>query len=121
MDPHRALKKYFGFDSFKTFGGELLQEKAVKAAINNKTLPSIFPTGGETSLAFQAPALMSGENVKGLTVVISPLELARKAGWIVPPILFIFLDMIKIVPFLFFSALPIVSDSRTPGPAAETR
>jgi len=48
-------------------------------------------------------------------------------GWklnvinIVPPILFIFVNMIKIVPFLSSLALPIAWGSRTPGPASETR
>lgn len=31
LNPHKALKKFFGFDSFKTYEGEPLQERAVKA------------------------------------------------------------------------------------------
>ena len=77
-DFHKGLKKFFGFDSFKTFGGEPLQEKAVKAAIDNKSLLAIFPTGGGKSITFQVPALMSGLNSKGLTVVISPLQSLMK-------------------------------------------
>ncbi|MGI6659014.1 MAG: RecQ family ATP-dependent DNA helicase [Dethiobacteraceae bacterium] len=73
QDPRRALKYYFGFDSYRTYGGEPLQEQAVRAAINNKSLLAVFPTGGGKSITFQVPALMSGETVKGLTVVISPL------------------------------------------------
>ena len=71
LDEKIGLKKYFGFDSYRTYAGESLQEKAVKAAINNKSLLAVFPTGGGKSVTFQVPALMSGENVKGLTVVIS--------------------------------------------------
>ncbi|PIF01182.1 MAG: ATP-binding protein [Maribacter sp.] len=78
LDPKIGLKKYFGFDSFRTYEGKPLQENAVKAAINNKSLLAVFPTGGGKSITFQIPALMSGENVKGLTVVISPLQSLMK-------------------------------------------
>jgi len=78
LDIHRELKRLFGFDSYRTFGGEPLQEKAVKAALDNKSLLAVFPTGGGKSLAFQVPALMSGDNAQGLTVVISPLQSLMK-------------------------------------------
>lgn len=78
LDARRGLKWFFGFDSYRTFGGEPLQENAVKAALDNKSLLAIFPTGGGKSITFQVPALMSGENVKGLTVVISPLQSLMK-------------------------------------------
>ena len=78
LDARRGLKSFFGFDSYRTFGGEPLQEKAVTAAIHHKSLLAIFPTGGGKSIAFQVPALLSGENVKGLTVVISPLQSLMK-------------------------------------------
>ncbi len=78
LDAKTGLKKYFGFDSYRTYGGETLQEDAVKAAINNKSILAVFPTGGGKSIAFQVPALMSGENEKGLTVVISPLQSLMK-------------------------------------------
>jgi ATP-dependent DNA helicase RecQ len=78
LDIHRGLKRLFGFDSYRTFGGEPLQEKAVKAALDNKSLLAVFPTGGGKSLAFQVPALMSGDNAQGLTVVISPLQSLMK-------------------------------------------
>jgi ATP-dependent DNA helicase RecQ len=78
LDARRGLKWFFGFDSYRTFGGEPLQEDAVKAAIGHKSLLAIFPTGGGKSVTFQVPALMSGENVKGLTVVISPLQSLMK-------------------------------------------
>ncbi len=78
LDVYKGLKNYFGFDSYRTYGGEPLQEEAVKAAAQDKSLLAIFPTGGGKSIAFQVPALMSGENVKGLTVVISPLQSLMK-------------------------------------------
>ena len=55
-----------------------MQENAVNAAINNKSLLAVFPTGGGKSLTFQIPALMAGRNTKGLTVVISPLQSLMK-------------------------------------------
>jgi ATP-dependent DNA helicase RecQ len=78
LDIHKGLKRFFGFDSYRTFAGEPLQEKAVKAAVANKSLLAVFPTGGGKSITFQVPALMSGINSKGLTVVISPLQSLMK-------------------------------------------
>ncbi len=78
LDIHKGLKRFFGFDSFRTYGGEPLQEKAVKAAVDNKSMLAVFPTGGGKSITFQVPALMSGEAAKGLTVVISPLQSLMK-------------------------------------------
>jgi ATP-dependent DNA helicase RecQ len=78
LDVHKGLKRFFGFDSYRLYGGESLQENAVKAAVDNKSLLAVFPTGGGKSITFQVPALMSGENAKGLTVVISPLQSLMK-------------------------------------------
>jgi ATP-dependent DNA helicase RecQ len=78
LDVHKGLKRFFGFDSFRTFGGEPLQEKAAKAAVDNKSILAVFPTGGGKSITFQVPALISGETSKGLTVVISPLQSLMK-------------------------------------------
>ena len=78
LDAGRGLKRFFGYDSYRTYGGEPLQEKAVKAAIENKSLLAVFPTGGGKSITFQVPALMAGENTRGLTVVISPLQSLMK-------------------------------------------
>ena len=78
LNIHKALRSYFSFDSYRTYGGEKLQENAVKAAIENKSLLAIFPTGGGKSITFQVPALMSGVATKGLTVVISPLQSLMK-------------------------------------------
>lgn len=78
LDVHQGLKRFFGFDDYRTYAGEPLQEKAVQAAVDNKSLLAIFPTGGGKSITFQVPALMSGINTKGLTVVISPLQSLMK-------------------------------------------
>lgn len=78
LNAEYSLKKWFGYDRFRTFGGEPLQENAVKAAIKGESLLAIFPTGGGKSLTFQLPALMAGETVRGLTVVISPLQSLMK-------------------------------------------
>jgi len=78
LDIHKGLKNYFGFDAYRTYAGEPLQENAVQAAVDNKSLLAVFPTGGGKSITFQVPALMAGENVKGLTVVISPLQSLMK-------------------------------------------
>lgn len=78
LDPYNGLKRFFGFETFRTYDGEPLQENAVKAAIDNKSILAVFPTGGGKSLTFQIPALMSGENSRGLTIVISPLQSLMK-------------------------------------------
>ncbi|MEP6646015.1 MAG: RecQ family ATP-dependent DNA helicase [Saprospiraceae bacterium] len=78
LDIHRGLKNYFGFDEYRSYAGEPLQENAVQAAIDSKSILAVFPTGGGKSITFQVPALMSGENEKGLTVVISPLQSLMK-------------------------------------------
>ena len=78
LDVHRHLKSFFGYDSFRLYEGENLQEKAAQAAVDGKSLLAIFPTGGGKSLTFQLPALMAGRSVHGLTVVISPLQSLMK-------------------------------------------
>lgn len=78
LNPNLALKRYFRYNSFRTYDDKPLQEDAVRAAIKNKSLLAIFPTGGGKSLTFQIPALMSAENAKALTVVISPLQSLMK-------------------------------------------
>lgn len=78
FDIHRGLKRYFHFDAFRSYNGEPLQENAVQAAVEGKSILTVFPTGGGKSITFQLPALMSGEQVKGLTVVISPLQSLMK-------------------------------------------
>ena len=77
-NPEAALRRWFGYEHFRKFGGEPLQENAVKAALEGLSILAIFPTGGGKSLTFQIPALMAGESVRGLTVVISPLQSLMK-------------------------------------------
>ncbi len=78
INPLKALNKYFHYDEFRSYEREPLQERAVSAAIDGKSLLAIFPTGGGKSLTFQLPALVQGEAVRGLTVVISPLQSLMK-------------------------------------------
>lgn len=78
LDVRKELKRIFGFDSFRTYSGDPLQEKAADAAVHEKSLLAVFPTGGGKSLTFQLPALMAGEAIHGLTVVISPLQSLMK-------------------------------------------
>ncbi|MBQ3587978.1 MAG: RecQ family ATP-dependent DNA helicase, partial [Oscillospiraceae bacterium] len=78
LDIHKALKRIFGYDSFRTYNGEPLQEKAAQAAVDGKSVLAVFPTGGGKSITFQLPALMAGQAVHGLTVVISPLQSLMK-------------------------------------------
>ena len=78
LDETKSLRKYFHYDEFKSYDGKPLQQDAVKAAVEGKSILVIFPTGGGKSIAFQLPALMAGVNEKGLTVVISPLQSLMK-------------------------------------------
>src|SRR2546422_11457748 len=59
-----ALKRYFGFSSFRP-----LQEEIIRDALAGKDVFAVLPTGGGKSLCFQLPALVR----PGLTVVVSPL------------------------------------------------
>lgn len=64
MEIRKVLKKYFGYDEFKTG-----QEKLIKGIINGRDVLGIMPTGGGKSLCFQLPATI----LEGVTIVISPL------------------------------------------------
>ena len=60
----KALKKYFGFDSF--LGG---QKEIIESILKGKQVIAILPTGGGKSLCYQLPALIS----ENFSIVISPL------------------------------------------------
>lgn len=76
LDIRAGLKRVFGYEDFRLFAGESgpgLQERAVRSAVQGRSLLAVFPTGGGKSITFQLPALMQGELTRDLTVVISPL------------------------------------------------
>ena len=64
MDPHGALKKYFGYEAFRP-----LQREIIDDALAGRDVFALLPTGGGKSLCFQLPALLRD----GLTIVVSPL------------------------------------------------
>lgn len=76
LNPTKALVNYFGFEDFRSFDDEVgmsIQERTVRKGLSKESFVAVFPTGGGKSLTFQLPALMAGEMVRQLTVVISPL------------------------------------------------
>ena len=76
-DPIRALKRWFGFDSFRPqpvdSDGRPLQERIVDEAMSGTSLLGILPTGTGKSVCYQVPALSRFDKIGALTVVISPL------------------------------------------------
>src|ERR1700730_18463671 len=64
MDPQSALKKYFGYETFRP-----LQQEIIDDALSGRDVFALLPTGGGKSLCFQLPALLHD----GLTIVVSPL------------------------------------------------
>ena len=63
-DLTEALKKYFGFSTFK---GQ--QELIISTLLNGNDVFVLMPTGGGKSLCYQLPALIS----EGTAIVVSPL------------------------------------------------
>ena len=64
MNVTEALKKHFGFDSFK---GD--QKAIIETLLSGKDVFVLMPTGGGKSLCYQLPSLM----IEGTAIVISPL------------------------------------------------
>jgi ATP-dependent DNA helicase RecQ len=64
FDVHSALKRFFGYDSFRPHQLEIITD-----ALAGRDTFALLPTGGGKSLCFQLPAVLRS----GLTVVVSPL------------------------------------------------
>ncbi|MGN0188845.1 MAG: RecQ family ATP-dependent DNA helicase, partial [Candidatus Cryptobacteroides sp.] len=58
------MKKYWGYDSFRPG-----QEEIVGAALEDRDVLAILPTGGGKSVCFQVPAMMK----EGIALVVTPL------------------------------------------------
>ena len=69
MDVTEALKKHFGFDSFK---GD--QKAIIETLLSGKDVFVLMPTGGGKSLCYQLPSLL----MEGTAIVISPLSALMK-------------------------------------------
>ena len=64
MTPIDILKEYWGYDSFRS-----KQEDIVNAALEDRDVLAILPTGGGKSVCFQVPAMMR----EGIAIVVTPL------------------------------------------------
>ena len=64
MTKNEALKKYFGYDSFREG-----QEKLIDAILAGCDVLGVMPTGAGKSICYQIPALL----LPGITLVVSPL------------------------------------------------
>lgn len=64
MTPKEALKKYFGYDSFRPHQDELIAK-----VLAGQDVLGVMPTGAGKSLCYQIPALC----LPGWTLVVSPL------------------------------------------------
>lgn len=61
---HRALKHFYGYDSFRPG-----QEEIISEILQGRPVLAVLPTGAGKSICFQLPSLL----IKGVTLVISPL------------------------------------------------
>ena len=64
MTPLEALKRYFGYDSFRPGQADI-----VDALLAGQDVLAVMPTGAGKSLCYQIPALL----LPGVTLVVSPL------------------------------------------------
>ena len=63
-EKYEVLKKYFGYDNFRSG-----QEFLIDAVLDGRDVLGIMPTGAGKSICYQIPAVM----LPGVTIVISPL------------------------------------------------
>ena len=64
MEALDILKEYWGYDSFRP-----MQNEIVSAALEERDVLAILPTGGGKSVCFQVPAMLK----EGIALVVTPL------------------------------------------------
>lgn len=69
LTKEEALKKYFGYDSFRGYQGDIIDD-----VLDGKDVLAILPTGSGKSVCYQIPALIT----RGVVIVISPLKALMK-------------------------------------------